>query len=169
MWCVIHQWTGGIYAEVGGEEIDAATVEQAAKIIQGWEDNLLEMGYEPLDGAIDLRVDIFDDDAIVEQVYLRREIGLEKIQELLKQAEEYWANESEFSTEYLIHRMDDPEWGWYHVRLNGGTKGAFDRTCGDGEWRERYDPPKEIRYSEATKLAKEWGLEDFPFPREEDE
>ena len=171
MWCVIYQWNGGIYAEAFGEDLDAESVEEAVEIVEGWEADL-DKWFEAVDGVIDVRVDIYEEDGsvIAEQVYLRRNVGMDKTNKMLKEAEAYWTNESEFSTEYLIHfLMDDPEWGWYHVRLNGGTKGAFDRTCGDGEWRERYDLPNEIRYSEATKLAKEWGLEDFPFPREEDE
>jgi len=167
MWCVIHQWNGGIYAEAFGEDLDAESVEEAVEIVEGWEADL-DKWFEAVDGVIDVRVDIYEEDGsvIAEQVYLRREIAREKIQELLKQAEEYWTNESEFSTEHLIHT---PEEGWYYVKLNGGTKGAFDRTCGDGEWRERYDPPKDIRYAEAVRIAKDWGLDDFPFPSAEEE
>lgn len=164
-WYVSHQWDGGHYAEADAGYIEANSLEEAVSRVEGWD----ELGYEPVDGAIDLRVDIYDEEGIIaEQVYLRREVGLEQIQKMLKEAEEYWANESDFSTEYLIHMEDDPEEGWYYVLLNGGAKGAFDRTCGDGEWRERYEPPKEIRYTEATRIAKEWGLEDFPFPPEEE-
>ena len=97
-------------------------------------------------------------------VPLVRHVGLEKVQTMLKEAEASWKFQEDVQTRYLIHTRDDT---WYLATLNGGRIGYIPRTCFDSIHRERYEPPRQITYEEASKLAEKWGLKDFPTPSEE--
>jgi len=144
MWCVIHQWDGKDYKKAHERPIDVeGSIEEVVETVWDWYD-LLPKWFDAVDGVIDVRVDIYEEDGIAEQVYLRREVGLEQIQKMLKKAEEYWKGPEE---EYLIH-YDIGEWDqWYYARGPSG--------------------PKAITYSRAVKIAREWGIAEFPFPPEE--
>jgi len=71
-WYTVDQWDGGRYVEADVGYLEAASLEEAVARVRGWEDNLLLLGYEPVDGAIDLRVNVYDLEAgeVAEPVYL---------------------------------------------------------------------------------------------------
>ena len=70
-----------------------------------------------------------------------------QIQKMLKKAFECWKGPE--GEEYLIH-YDIGKWDqWYYA--------------------SRPRESKEIRYAEAVRIAKDWGLDDFPFPSAEEE
>lgn len=63
-------------------------------------------------------------------------------------------NENEYSTEKIVVIGDRA----YHTHENGGARGAWDRTCGDGVWRDR--PAEKTRVldpDEARELLLAWG------------
>jgi hypothetical protein len=67
-------------------------------------------------------------------------------------------NEGEFSTE-MVYRSGEK---WYYVEQNGGSRGSWDRRCGDGVWRDRpVVPAYEIDEDEALSLASQWGYDEI--------
>lgn len=56
----------------------------------------------------------------------------------------------EFETEFLGHRGSRNTVEFARWRTNGGYRGAHDRTCGDGRWRESYSEPEIISAGEAV-------------------
>jgi len=74
--------------------------------------------------------------------------------ELLEDGEEIAMNEHEFTTERIIIMGDEA----YYMHENGGTRGAHDRQCGDGVWRDYpVEPTREIDRREARRLMLDWG------------
>lgn len=66
------------------------------------------------------------------------------------------SSEKEFSTESIV-RIDGD---FYHRHGNGGARGAWDRRCGEGVWRDRpVEPTRQITRQEAIALLLDWGLE----------
>lgn len=78
----------------------------------------------------------------------RRDLELHEDGEVLASAV------GEYSTEKLI-RMDDD---YFHLHENGGDRGAWDRQCGDGVWRDHpVEPTRTITRTEARALLLDWG------------
>lgn len=61
--------------------------------------------------------------------------------------------EHEFSTERLV-RVDDE---YYLAHPNGGSRGAYDRMCGDGVWRDHpVEPTRVLDRAEARQVLLDW-------------
>ena len=75
-------------------------------------------------------------------------------QELIEDGEEIAKNEHEYSTEKIVVMEGQA----FYMHENGGARGAHDRQCGDGVWRERpCEPTREISKGEARCLMLDWG------------
>lgn len=60
----------------------------------------------------------------------------------------------EYDTEQILADGED----LYYAHPNGGERGAYDRTDGDGVWRDRpVEPSREIGLSEARRYLLDWG------------
>jgi hypothetical protein len=77
-----------------------------------------------------------------------------KEEELKSDGEGLGENEGEFDTEKIIRLGDEA----YYMHPNGGGRGAHDRQCGDGVWRERpCSPTRVLTKSEARCMLLDWG------------
>ena len=66
-------------------------------------------------------------------------------------------NEGEFSTEQVFIAGGK----YFYIEENGGSRGAHNRMCGDGRWRDYpVVPAHEISLAEALAYAAEWGYDD---------
>lgn len=65
-------------------------------------------------------------------------------------------NEGEYSTERIVSDGST----LYYVHANGGSRGSWDRQCGDGVWRDHpVEPTLVIDDTEATRLMLDWGYD----------
>lgn len=68
-------------------------------------------------------------------------------------------DEGEYSTEQIVRVGGN----FYYRHSNGGSRGAHDRMCGDGVWRDYpVEPSRQIDVTEARAILLDWGFE----PRE---
>lgn len=107
---------------------------------------------------VDVRVWTEDEDGEVDEE-LEESVHIpsvaEKLDEKLEDGEVLAENECEFDTERVIF-MDGEA---YYTHPNGGTRGAHDRQCGDGVWRERpCSPTRKLTRKEARCIMLDWGV-----------
>lgn len=81
----------------------------------------------------------------------------EKLDQWLEDEGEVLAeSEGEWSTERLVRIGTEV----YYTHPNGGGRGAHDRQCGDGVWRERpCGPTRKLERSEVRRILLNWGWE----------
>lgn len=145
------------------EDIDADDDDTAVSAAQEWATRIVSAyRLDDPDGyAYDLILTVVDEDG--DEIYRRAYAG-SAAAEAKDDMVETWDVRGEYETEYLgIDRDGD----WYTWTENGGTRGSFDRTCGDGVWRERPEMPTPISETEAVAwftahdiLRPEWATED---------
>jgi len=153
--------------DCGSDEIEAESIEAAMDAALEWAaegdwDAAQEGTEDVYGGCADVEVRVWREDEEGEIVEEERDTyAIPTLGDLQEQAladgEILAEDEGEFSTRRVVRVGND---NYYYQHVNGGARGAHDRMCGDGVWRERpIEQARPLSVKEASALMLDMGVE----------
>lgn len=112
---------------------------------------------ETYGGCGDVRVEVTDEDGgTIVGYYTIPTLGDRQKEKLEKDGEVIATRDREWSTERITRCGGD----FFLSHENGGSRGSWDRQCGDGRWRDYpVEPTRVIDLVEARCLLIDWGYD----------